>query len=584
MRHRSVRFARTRVVGILQIPIAAVVILAGGPVTLPTEAVGAGRAVAAPVTSCPAPGGMRVPSVSVAGTGIIIQGHGWGHGLGMSQYGAQGAARLGCSHAQILAAYYAGTRLVGTSMTAPVALSLLTAAKRSTVYAESDAVTWVAAGRTVTQPARTTWTVTTAGGLTTVSSPTGTPLPRVRSGGSLEVRHVGAVVRLRSFTSTASNALTAVDLRLRQGTLGFAAAASTAAVSEVISGDVGGSAVDRYLRGLGEVPVTWPQEALRAQADAARTYLTHSYDSRSRRYAIGVTTAAQVYRGADQEDTDVRYGGRWRVAVSATHDEVIVDRSGTAIWAMYASSDGGRAESRAYVYGSQAGYSYLVGLDDSRWDLASDNPLRSWARAFAPADLAARLGFTSVSGVSIAGPGTPGRAAGLVVTGTRSGRAATARFTGDQLRAKLGLQSPVITVSWAPSGPTAPQLPTTGTAGVSTATRLSGVLASTACTSTACAGATARFSGTGSLIQIRETIQDRSCNHRRAYVRLRVRYTNGTTQLTPVRYAANRCRPPGTTYSGLAWRAPRPIAGFAVVVGEVGGRTATGSYRDNPNT
>ena len=538
--------------------------------------------------SCPAPGGVRVPPVSVsgAGTGIVIRGNGWGHGLGMSQYGAQGAARLGCSHAQILAAYYAGTRLARSAMTAPVELTLATTARRSTVATEATPVTWTATGHTLVQPARTSWTVTTASGRTTLTSATGARLLQIGAGASLQVRHAGAVVRLRSFTSTAATAGALVDLRLRWGTLAFAASSSATVVSETIVGDTRTSAVDRYLWGLGEVPVTWPQEALRAQADAARTYLTHSWDPRKRRYVIGVTTAAQVYRGASQEDTDVRYHSPWHGAVTATHNEIIVDSHGTPIWAMYSSSDGGRAESRAYVYGSQSGYGYLVGLDDSRWDLASDNSRRSWAKVFDPADLARRLGFSSVSAVSIAASGTTARGGGLAVTGIRTGHTVTVRFTGDQVRGKLGLLSPVISVSWTAARPAPPAVaskPNPPPAS-SSATRTTGNYTSSACNGQTCATATARFSGTRALIGIREVVQDRTCNGRRAYARLLIRYTNGSSELTTVRYAAARCRPPASTYAGLSWRAPKPIAGFAVVTGEVHGRALTGRYVDNPNT
>jgi stage II sporulation protein D len=542
-------------------------------------------------TGCPAPGGMAVAPVSaVSGKGIVIQGHGWGHGLGMSQYGAQGAARLGCTRTQILAAYYAGTRLARSAMTAPVELALLGAARRSTVNAETSAVTWAAAGRTVTQPRFSTWTVTTSAGRTTLTSSTGARVLQVAAGGTLQARHTGAVVRLRSFTSASSSALSAADLRLRWGTVTFTASSASAAVSETITGDTRASAVDRYLWGLGEMPASWPREALRAQADAARTYLTHAYDSRKRRYVIGVTTAAQAYRGADQEEVDSRVGKPWHSAVTATHDEVIVDSRGRPIWALYSSSDGGRAESRAYVYGSQAGYGYLIGVDDSRWDLASDNPRRSWVKVLDPADLARRLGFASVSAVSIAAPGTAKRGDGLVVTGVRAGTTVTARFTGDQARAKLALASPVISVSWTAARPSAPApakprpsspAPSGRT---SESTRVTGSYTSTACDGLACGRADARFSGARALIGVRETIQDRACDRRRAYVRLLVRYANGSSVLTTLRYAANRCQPPATVYSGLSWRAQRPIAGFAVVVGELGGRTVLGRYIDNPNT
>jgi stage II sporulation protein D len=568
--------------------VAVVAVAVAGPSTVHAATVAAGSSAA---TRCPSPGGRSVPPAPVTGSGILVQGHGWGHGLGMSQYGAKGAALLGCTHAEILKAYYAGTRLARSSMTAPVELALLGTAKRSTVYTETSAVTWVGAGRALTQPARTTWTVTTAAGRTTLASATGAPLLRLGPGVGLQQRHSGTVVRLRSFTSTSASARAAVDRRLRQGTLTFTGATSTATVSETITGTSRTSAVDRYLWGLGEIPVSWPQEALRAQADAARTYLTHAYDSRKRRYVIGVTTAAQVYRGADQEDTDARYRNPWKAAVAATHDEVVVDRSGAAIWAMYSSSDGGRAESRAYVYGSQAGFGYLVGVDDSRWDLASDNPRRSWSRVFDPADFARRLGFGSVSAVSLAAPGTAGRGSGLVVTGLRSGRAVTARFTGDQARGKLGLLSPVVTVSWTSARPSPPPAPASGSSASSKptpaqgpSTRVTGTYTSTACNGVACGSAAARFSGATALIGVSETVQDRSCNRRRAYVRLLVRYTNGSTQLTRIRYSANRCRPPTTSYAGLSWRAARPIAGFAVVVGEIHGGALVGRYQDNPNT
>jgi hypothetical protein len=86
------------------------------------------------------------------------------------------------------------------------------------------------------------------------------------------------------------------------------------------------------------------------------------------------------------------------------------------------------------------------------------------------------------------------------------------------------------------------------------------------------------------LTAVQESVQDRACNGRRAYVRLLVRYTDGTSSLSTPRYASARCTPPATTYTGLSWTAARPIAGFAIVVGESGGHAVTGHQVDNPNT
>src|ERR671932_2675605 len=42
---------------------------------------------------------------------FVITGHGWGHGVGMSQYGAYGYAQHGFGYARILAHYFPGTQL-----------------------------------------------------------------------------------------------------------------------------------------------------------------------------------------------------------------------------------------------------------------------------------------------------------------------------------------------------------------------------------------------------------------------------------------------------------------------------------------
>src|SRR5438093_3747892 len=54
---------------------------------------------------------------------FVITGHGWGHGVGMSQYGAYGYAQHGWTAAQILAHYYPGTTL-GTTAASTVRVLL----------------------------------------------------------------------------------------------------------------------------------------------------------------------------------------------------------------------------------------------------------------------------------------------------------------------------------------------------------------------------------------------------------------------------------------------------------------------------
>ena len=54
---------------------------------------------------------LGLPAAAGAGTVFVIDGRGWGHGVGMSQYGARGYAEDGWGYRRILAHYYRGTEL-----------------------------------------------------------------------------------------------------------------------------------------------------------------------------------------------------------------------------------------------------------------------------------------------------------------------------------------------------------------------------------------------------------------------------------------------------------------------------------------
>src|SRR6476661_6168300 len=60
-----------------------------------------------------------------AKTTFTIRGAGFGHGVGMSQYGAMGYAEHGASAAQILAHYYSGTALGTTDPNRKVRVQLV---------------------------------------------------------------------------------------------------------------------------------------------------------------------------------------------------------------------------------------------------------------------------------------------------------------------------------------------------------------------------------------------------------------------------------------------------------------------------
>ena len=81
---------------------------------------------------------------------LVIDGAGDGHGVGMSQVGAEGLAAHGYSYEQILAHYYAGTS-IATLPSGPTVRVLLVSARRSVSFSGASA-----AGTRQLRPTRTT--------------------------------------------------------------------------------------------------------------------------------------------------------------------------------------------------------------------------------------------------------------------------------------------------------------------------------------------------------------------------------------------------------------------------------------------
>lgn len=103
-------------------------------------------------------------SFEVTDDAVVIDGRGWGHGVGMSQYGAKGKAQDGWSHDRILSSYYPGATLARPDHApARVRVGLTWEATTATVTADRElrVVRWD--GLETTLPAGTTWTFGAAG-------------------------------------------------------------------------------------------------------------------------------------------------------------------------------------------------------------------------------------------------------------------------------------------------------------------------------------------------------------------------------------------------------------------------------------
>jgi stage II sporulation protein D len=427
--------------------------------------IGAAGLLGAPgalAATCPSSGGVAIPRATASGD-VVFRGGGWGHGLGMSQYGAQGAARLGCDASQILTRYYSGTTVAAKPMPTSVLVRMLDNGYRTDIAAQTGDVTWDLAGCTAAcppvQPKGSTWQLlldATASQFVLWNLGT-TPKTMVWQGGdpghNLRLRHSGTVVHLTTWKGSSIY----LDRRLRWDWTKFSIDTSAAGPGrldavQVIDDDATASAMNKYLWGIAEVPISWTngaEEALKAQAIAARTYAA----KRAGRVLMP-TPADQNYTGYAKELEDSGFRDsqgrnlRWRAAVDATSGQVVTSAStGALIDTLYTSSVGGHSEDERFVWGVDA--SFLRGVDDSRWEQASSNPAadRSWAKGFSWTTLASKLGFTSISAISVPDRGSTARPAGVKVTGIRGGSVLTTYVDGWNVRQALGLLSPGFDIS-----------------------------------------------------------------------------------------------------------------------------------------
>ncbi|MEY2985520.1 MAG: SpoIID-like protein [Cyanobacteriota bacterium] len=177
---------------------------------------------------------------------------------------------------------------------------------------------------------------------------------------------------------------------------------------------------------------TWPLEALKAQAVAARTYAIYkaSKDS-SRYYDLDTTTATQVYKGLNYEYVSTVE------AVEATQGQVMT-YGGKVILAAFHAASGGHTENVEDVWMSPL--PYLRGVVD--YDQHS--PVFQWDKTLTANDVSRHIeGVGTVTSMTPVKMTPRGRVATMLISGTRGRK----NLSGNQVRQALQLRSTLFTVS-----------------------------------------------------------------------------------------------------------------------------------------
>lgn len=361
--------------------------------------------------------------------GFTFYGSGYGHGLGLSQYGALGLARAGWPAERIVEHYYSGVRVAEhPPPVARVRVGLLQSRQEVVLIAKGGPYDLVLENGTV------------------VDTVPGGKRRRIRITAGSEFRVLtpdGDVVGRRGWGGRGNDMLARSSARIQVVDFGH-----SIGHGEVEFDMVGGGrghlvnvvSPELYLNGLSEVPASWPMEALAAQAITARSYLYWRVAGPPRGGCscdVVPTTADGYWIGWDREVSPS--GDRWVQAVEVTRREVAT-YEGRWIYAVYGSSSGGYTEAIRKVWPAAQDLPYLKAVCDPRDDVP-ENPSTRWTRAFTADGVTGALRrYTGDIGTVKAFRhfrwGVSGRVTSVRVVGTRGSDV----VVGWDVRSALGLR------------------------------------------------------------------------------------------------------------------------------------------------
>jgi stage II sporulation protein D len=339
-----------------------------------------------------------LPSPAAAASSFYIRGAGFGHGIGMSQYGAYGYALHGRDYKWILRHYYSHTAL-GTLPSSRRARVILQQRGNVTFSGASSA-----GGRRLDPHRR--YSANVSGGQISIGGVG-------RLGRSAGV-HGPSVLRL------GGTAINGISNGRYRGALELIARGGSVAVDNVVG-------LDDYVRGVvaGEMPSSWSSEALRAQAVAARTYAITVGGSGE----LYPDTRSQVYNGVAGE------ASRSDAAVRATRGQVVTYK-GSPVVTYFTSTSGGRTANIEESFIGSTPSPWLRSVVD-QYDSVS--PYHRWGTyTMSLGRAAAKLaGYVrgSFRGVQVTRRGGSPRVVSAYVLGSR-GRT---RISGPTLKYRFGL-------------------------------------------------------------------------------------------------------------------------------------------------
>jgi SpoIID/LytB domain protein len=388
--------------------------------------------------------GFFTPPANAVPNEWIIVGSGWGHGVGLSQYGALGQALEGRSWQDILSHFYPGTNLGDSPGDKQIVVGL--SQDKTAVFVRLDKFSDDAQlemsidGNPVATIDSGTVIRIEANGSSVVTSGGDDGRAEARGSGkkiSFRISAGSGLINTNSGTpeTNALSALSSPGHRYKYGTLNVVYGGDNDGRVDLYT-SISMRLADEYPLGIAEMSSSWPKAALVAQVVASRSYGLGKANSGLRGNCgchIYNNATDQVYVGYSKESD------AWRDAVSSAVNgagqPAVLTFGGKAITAYFASSTGGRTMSTRDAWGGNVAWSQSV---DDNWSLNARNPNARWGVRMSQSAMAAALGLSNVQSIDVVERFSSGAAKTIVAKDSSGG---TVTLSGRTFQARMKLKS-----------------------------------------------------------------------------------------------------------------------------------------------
>lgn len=396
---------------------------------------------------------LLLPTTAFAATippHFVLTGSGFGHGVGMSQIGAEGQAMEGQSSEYIVNYWFPGTEILTVPDTQLIRVNIAHQVSSATISMASgfprsqidlsgnpdgsvsnsglgDATTIYRFSATGKKIVASMLTRGTAG----VSFPGQSLWNIYWSGTNALPSLAGALTGPKPEPFSVVKVITAGrSIQLKYGQVQLRLVGNKIEITATMS-------IEQYLLGISEMPSSWLPAALQAQAIASRTYaLNHLTLRKSCDCNVYNGTSDQAYIGYAKE-SEAGVGGNWVAAVNATEidptNAQAIYYQGAPISVYFFSSDGGETQRSADVWGTAL--PYLTNVPDP-WslDIFLNPQYAHWQRVLIQKDVATAFNLPDVVNLTISARSASNSA--TVITATSS-TGATAQLSVGDFKSKL---------------------------------------------------------------------------------------------------------------------------------------------------